>query len=50
MNEMVARHHCVGPMGSEFRRIEAPPEIVPALAGEFGRGRMGRQVMIDAAR
>ena len=50
MNETLARHRCVGPMGSEFWRIEVPPEIVPALAEEFDWNRMGRRVMIDAAR
>ena len=50
MNETLARHRCVGPMGSEFWRIEAPPEIVPALAEKFDWNRMGRRVMIDAAK
>ncbi len=49
MNEISARHRCVGSMGSEFWRIEFPPEIVPALAAEFDWNRMGRRVMIDAA-
>ncbi len=49
MNETLARHRCVGSMGSEFWRIEVPPEIVPALAAEFDWNRMGRRVMIDAA-
>ena len=50
MNETLARHRCVGSMGSEFWRIEVPPEIVPALAAEFDWNRMGRRVMIDAAK
>ncbi|MCY4459076.1 MAG: Uma2 family endonuclease [Albidovulum sp.] len=50
MDETLARHRCVGPMGSEFWRIEVPPEIVPALAEKLDWNRMGRRVMIDAAK
>ncbi len=50
MNEILERHRCVGSMGSEFWRIEVPPEIVPSLAAEFDWNRMGRRVMIDAAK
>ncbi|MDE0534356.1 MAG: Uma2 family endonuclease [Albidovulum sp.] len=50
MNETLARHHCVGPMGSNFWRIEVPPEIAPALAEKNDWNRMGRRVMIDAAK
>ncbi|MDE0114718.1 MAG: hypothetical protein OXI87_06175 [Albidovulum sp.] len=50
MNEILARQRCVGPMGSEFWRIEVSPEIVPALAEKADWNRMGRRVMIDAAK
>ena len=49
MSDTLSRHHCVGPMGSEFWRIAVPPEVVPALAERIDWNRMGRRVMIDAA-
>jgi len=41
-------HHVIGPLGSDFWKLEVPPELVPALAREFDWNRMGRRVMIDA--
>ena len=49
MSDTFAPHHCVGPMGSEFWQLSAPPEIVPVLAEEIDWNRFGRRVMIDAA-
>jgi len=41
-------HHVIGPLGSDFWKLEVPPELAPALAREFDWNRMGRRVMIDA--
>ncbi|MCY4306711.1 MAG: hypothetical protein OXC57_00390 [Rhodobacteraceae bacterium] len=41
-------HHVIGPLGSNFWKLELPPELVSALAREFDWNRMGKRVMIDA--
>ncbi|MDE2674036.1 MAG: Uma2 family endonuclease [Paracoccaceae bacterium] len=48
MTTTIDEHHVVGPLGSDFWKLEVPPELVPALARELDWNRLGRRVMIDA--
>lgn len=48
MTTTLDEFHVTGPLGSDFWKLEIPPELVPALAREFDWNRLGRRVMIDA--
>jgi len=48
MTTTLDEFHVTGPLGSDFWKLEVPPELVPALAREFDWNRLGRRVMIDA--
>ena len=45
MSKDLERHHCTGQLGSDFRRISVPPEIVLALAERIDGKLIGRRVM-----
>ena len=48
MTTAINPHHVVGSLGSDFWRLEVPPQLVPALASRLDWNQMGRRVMIDA--
>ncbi|MDE2674037.1 MAG: Uma2 family endonuclease [Paracoccaceae bacterium] len=48
MTTTIDEHHVVGPLGSDFWRINVHPELIPSMAREFDWNRLGRRVMIDA--